>query len=118
MIRLSGSSSNMFLKIYKESIMNTANLQLEGLYAAIAGLMNALRDKNLLSQEEIDQALEGVETAMVADPGRPAQLSAAHVDAICFPARFLRLANQTSERGEALSFAQLAAEVGRSKPPR
>ncbi|AWN40121.1 hypothetical protein [Methylobacterium durans] len=98
--------------------MNTANLQLEGLYAAVAGLMNALRDKNLLSQEEIDQAFGGVEAAMVADPGRPTQLSAAHVDAICFPARFLRLANQVSARGDALSFAQLTAEVGRSKPPR
>jgi hypothetical protein len=98
--------------------MNTANLQLEGLYAAVAGLMNALRDKNVLSQAEIDHALEGVEEAIVADPGRPTQLSAAHVDAICFPARFLRLANQASARGEALSFAQLTAEVGRSKPSR
>ena len=98
--------------------MNTANLQLEGLYAAVAGLMNALRDKNVLSQGEIDQALEGVESAMTADPGRPTQLSPAHVDAVCFPARFLRLANQASARGEVLSFAQLTAEVGRSKPPR
>ena len=98
--------------------MNTANLQLEGLYATVAGLMNALRDKNVLSQEEIDHALRGVEAVMMADPGRATELSAAHVDAICFPARFLRLANQASARGEALSFTQLAAEVGRTKPSR
>ena len=98
--------------------MNTANLQLEGLYAAVASLMNALREKNVLSQAEIDRALVGAEEAIVTDPGRPTPLSAAHVDAVCFPARFLRLANQANARGEALSFAQIAAAVGRSKAPR
>jgi hypothetical protein len=112
------SFPDLSAKLYEDGVMNTANLQLEGLYAAVAGIMNALRDKNILSQEEIDHALESVETTMMADPGRPTELSAAHVDAICFPARFLRLANQASARGEPLSFTQLTAEVGRSKPSR
>src|SRR5690606_15937290 len=34
--------------------MNTANLQLEGLYAALAALMNAIRDKGVLSADEIE----------------------------------------------------------------
>ena len=100
-----------------QGVMNTAELQLEGLYAAVAGLVNALGDKDVLSQAEVDHALKDVETARVADPGRPTQLSPAHVDAIWFPARCLRLANEASARGEALSFSQLAGEVGRSKPP-
>ena len=98
--------------------MNTAELQLEGHYAAVAGLVNALRDKDVLSQAEVDHTLKDVEVGMVADPGRPTQLSAAHVDAIWLPARCLRLANQASARGEALSFSRLAVEVGRSKPAR
>jgi hypothetical protein len=113
------SSSLTYLRSFTRTFhMNTANLQLEGLYAAVAGLMNALRDKNVLTKEEIDHALDSVEATMMADPGRPTELSAAHVDAICFPARFLRLANQATSRGEPLSFAQLAAEVGRTKPSR
>lgn len=71
---------------------------------------------NLGNVGEIDHVLENVEATMMADPGRPTELSAAHVDAICFPARFLKLANQASSQGEPLSFAQLAAQVGRTKP--
>ncbi|MDB5558351.1 MAG: hypothetical protein JWQ36_1285 [Enterovirga sp.] len=96
--------------------MNTANLQLEGVYAAIAALMTALRAKNLLSEGEIDAALAGAEQSLVKDGARPAELSAANLDAIQFPLRLLRLANARAARGEDCSFAGLAAEVGRSKP--
>ena len=96
--------------------MNTANLQLEGVYAAIAALMTALRAKNLLSESEIDSALADAERCLVDDQARPVELSAANLDAIHFPLRLLRLANARSARGEDCSFTGLAAEVGRRKP--
>jgi hypothetical protein len=96
--------------------MNTANLQLEGVYVAIAALMEALRSKGLLSHKEIHQALVDAEARIAADPARPNELSPAHVDAICFPLRFLTLANNHAAEGRQFSFMQLAAEVGRTKP--
>ena len=95
--------------------MNTANLQLEGLYAALAALMTALRDKNLLSEAEIDGALAQAERSLAADPARPAEISASNIDAIRFPVRLLRVANARSAKGEDCSFTKLAAAVGRSK---
>jgi hypothetical protein len=95
--------------------MNSANLQLEGVYAAMTALMTALRDKGLLDQEEIDGALERAETALISNSRRPTELSAANVEAICFPLRYLRLANRATADGPALSFAELAARVGQSK---
>ncbi len=96
--------------------MNTANLQLEGLYAAVACLVDLLANKNVLSRTEVDRTLQELEASLAADPNRPTELSDAHLDAICFPVRLLRLANETGARGEAFSFSRLAAEVGRSKP--
>ncbi|NNM71492.1 hypothetical protein [Enterovirga aerilata] len=96
--------------------MNTANLQLEGVYAAIAALMAALRDKNLLSEGEIDAALAHAERCLAEDGARPSELSASNVEAIRFPLRLLRLANSRSARGEDCTFTRLAAEVGRRKP--
>jgi hypothetical protein len=96
--------------------MNTANLQLEGVYAVLAALVGALRDKGLLQPDEIDGLLGGVEQDLAQDPYRSNELRGANVDAICFPARFLRLALQRSSAGEPFSFAQLATLVGQTKP--
>lgn len=96
--------------------MNTANLQLEGLYAAVGALMTALRDKDVLDAEEIERVLAETEARLARDPGRPQELSAAHVDAICFPVRYLRLANRLETEGKPLSFTELARRVGREKP--
>jgi hypothetical protein len=98
--------------------MNTANLQLEGLYAAIAALMTALREKDLLTSAEIEAALAQAETRVASDPARPSELSHANLDAICFPLRFLRVANNRAAQGTDMSFSQIAAEIGRSKPDR
>jgi hypothetical protein len=38
------------------------------------------------------------------------------MDAICFPLRYLRLANESCAKGEDLTFTQLATKVGRMKP--
>jgi hypothetical protein len=95
--------------------MNTANLQLEGVYAVLAALLAAVRDKGVLNGEEIDQLLASVEATLASDPRRPAELRDANIDAICFPARFLKHALKTSSEGRAFSFAQLASEVGQIK---
>ncbi|MEF2551961.1 hypothetical protein VQ042_11420 [Aurantimonas sp. A2-1-M11] len=96
--------------------MNTANLQLEGLYVAVSALMTALRQKQVLAEGEIDDALGHAETALLSDPRRPTELSPAHADAIAFPLRYLRLANRRSANGEFPTFSELAAQVGREKP--
>ena len=96
--------------------MNPANLQLEGLYAAVAALMHALRDKGALSAQEIEAALRAAEEKITTDPARRTALSDASRDAVCFPLRFLRLANQTSSQGRQLSFSELTTLVGQTKP--
>jgi hypothetical protein len=96
--------------------MNTANLQLEGVYAVLAALFGTLRDKGVCTNQEIDQLLASVEKALASDPQRPTELRSANVDAISFPVRFLRQALEASSEGRQLSFAQLASRVGQTKP--
>jgi len=98
--------------------MNTANLQLEGVYAVLTALFSAIRDKGVLTEGEIDQLLAEVETSLAVDERRPVELRNANVDAICFPPRLLRLAMRTSTERRAFSFVQLASEVGQSKTDR
>jgi hypothetical protein len=95
--------------------MNPANLQLEGLYAAVAALMDALREKGVLSAQELETALGAAEDKITSDPARRPGLSGANREAICFPLRFLRLANQTSADGKRLSFSELTTLVGQTK---
>ena len=94
--------------------MNTANLQLEGLYVAVASILNAIRDKGVLTEQEIERALEGAEDIALRD--RASQLSPAHIDGICFPLRLLRLANKAGAQGQQPSFSELATRVGQTKP--
>ncbi|GGE11840.1 hypothetical protein GCM10011390_33700 [Aureimonas endophytica] len=96
--------------------MNTANLQLEGLYVAVAALMSALRQKEMLSEAEIDAALAAAETALATDRSRPAELSPANLEAIAFPLRYLRQANRAAAAGETPSFSELTARVARQRP--
>jgi hypothetical protein len=98
--------------------MNTANLQLEGLYATLVALFGALRDKGLFAEGEIDALLAGVEERLASDRRRPRELRDSNIDAICFPARFLRLALGETAAGADVSFAELVARVGRTKPER
>jgi hypothetical protein len=44
-------------------------------------------------------------------------ISPANRDAICFPIRFLRLANRLHAGDEAFSFSELARRVGETKEP-
>ena len=96
--------------------MNTANLQLEGVYAVLAAFFGVVRDKGVLSGEELDRLFAAVEATLATDPSRPAELREANVEAICFPARFLRHALRASSQGRAFSFVQIASRVGQMKP--
>ena len=97
--------------------MNTANLQLEGLYLAIASLTGALVAKGLLTREEVEAALTSAEQAANSDYRVADGLSAANRAAVAFPARFLRMANNGSESAETRSFSDLARMVGELDHP-
>lgn len=96
--------------------MNSANLQLEGLLLALYALLGAIKDKGLLTEQEIDEALETAEANALADPQRTAQLSPASLDGVTFPIRFLRIANTASKVPE--TFTTLTQLVGETKPER
>ena len=95
--------------------MNTANLQLEGLYLALASLNNALVEKGLLDRSEIDMAFRRAEQVALGD-NRAQQLSGAERDAVAFAPRLLALANQHAAGGFTPSFSELAKLVGETKP--
>ncbi len=95
--------------------MNTANLQLEGLYVVIATLLEAMCEKGLFQREEIEALLGRAESALRTDPDRPAEMRDANVDAICFPVRILMQSLQGDSEGRSHSFAQLALRVGQAK---
>ncbi|HWK13265.1 MAG TPA: hypothetical protein VNS02_02635 [Rhizobiaceae bacterium] len=96
--------------------MNTANLQLEGLCLAIAAINRKLVAKGLLTQDEIDAALHGAETAAMADERFAEQLSPANRDAVCFPIRILRIANSAQAEHQ-WTFTHLARTVAETKQP-
>jgi hypothetical protein len=97
--------------------MNTANLQLEGLYLVVASLNNALVKKGLLTRDEIDLALRRAEAVAIDDDRATDDLSPSNRDAIAFPARLLALANRNASDDEIPGFAELARMVGSTKTP-
>jgi uncharacterized protein YbjT (DUF2867 family) len=97
--------------------MNTANLQLEGLYLVIASLNNALVKKGMLSRDEIDLALRRAEETAIGDDRVAEDLRSSNRDAIAFPARLLALANRTASADEISTFSELARMVGSTKQP-
>ena len=96
--------------------MNTANLQLEGLYLAIASVNNALVEKGLLTRQEIGTALRQAEQVALGDY-RTEDLSGAERDAMAFGPRLLILANEQHASGKNPAFSELARLVGATKPP-
>ena len=92
--------------------MNTANLQLEGLLVAMASLHRQLVAKGVLTAEEIDHALAVCEATTTGDDRAAEELSPANRDAIAFPIRLLRIANEGTAP---LEFGALARLVGKTK---
>ncbi len=89
--------------------MNTANLQLEGLYLAFAAMNAVLVRRGLLTADDISGALS--EASAVA--GRDSHdVSAANRDAVTFPIRFLQRAIEQSRTGSLSTFSELARQVG------
>jgi len=97
--------------------MNTANLQLEGLYLVVASLNNALVKKGLLSRDEIELALRRAEATATSDDRVTEDLSPSNRDAIAFPARLLALPNRMASDDEISTFSELARMVGSTKAP-
>jgi hypothetical protein len=91
--------------------MNTANLQLEGVYAVLAALFQALVDKKVLSESELGQMLVEVERGIAADTARPAEVRSSNVEAMRFPVRFLKTALKASAQGQRPSFAEITAHI-------
>ncbi len=93
--------------------MNTANLQLGGLLMAVSSLLEAMKRKGLMTQQEIEEALDSAEATI----SGAVDLRAANIEAIHFPIRFLRVAMNAAE-GSRLSFSEIATTVGETKPSR
>ena len=96
--------------------MNVANLQLEGLLMAIASINHILVRKGVLSVEEIDKALRKAEAKETGDE-RSDGMSPSSRDAVNFPIRLLKLANQCQPEADMPSFSELARMVGKLKEP-
>lgn len=95
--------------------MNVSNLQLQGLYLAIAAINNALAAKGLLSRKEIDLALQRAEQTALGDDRLAEDMTPANRDAVAFPARLLRLANNSASATDIPPFSELARMVGQTK---
>lgn len=94
--------------------MNIANLQLQGLYLAVAAVNNALVEKGVLSREAVDQALRRAEQSALGDY-RTEELGGPERDALAFAPRFLALANNSAAEGHTPGFTELARLVGQTK---
>ena len=95
--------------------MNTANLQLEGMLLALYALLDAIKRKGLLDEQEIEEALKQAEMTAVAEVGDRAEISKSNGEAICFPIRFLRKANEMAAGLE--DFATITQLVAETKQP-
>ena len=95
--------------------MNTANLQLEGLLMAIAAINQVLVAKGVLATEEIDRALAAAEQTALGDDRVNEDMSPANRDAVVFPFRLLRIANNTAGERDVSPFAELTRMVGETK---
>jgi hypothetical protein len=93
--------------------MNTANLQLQGVLAVLSSLLQALERKGGLTRGEIDAALARAETDAAEGARHHEGLTDAHIDAVRFPARYLRQALIGAAGSQ--SFADVANAVGQRK---
>ena len=92
--------------------MKVANLQLEGLYLAVASLNDLLVKKGVITRDEVDLALRRAEQTALGDY-RVEDLGPAERDAVAFAPRLLAAANASAVDGP--NFSELARHVGETK---
>jgi hypothetical protein len=95
--------------------MNTANLQLEGLYIAFASILNTLVEKGLLSREEINVAMQRAEQTVVGDIRVTEDLSPANRDAISLSGKANRIGQQHGLRGRSAALFGTCENGGRDQ---
>lgn len=91
--------------------MNVANLQLEGLLMAVAAVNRLLVQKGIVSMRDIEAALHDTEASEI----RADEIPPANREAIAFPIRLLKLANQCQPEAGMPSFSALTRMVGQMK---
>lgn len=94
--------------------MDVANLQLEGLYLAVAAVNNLLVEKGILTREEVHGALQHAEESARLDWDQR-DLSASQQDATVFATRLLQVANNSGADDYTPPFSELARTVGLTK---
>lgn len=95
--------------------MNTANLQLEGLLLALSAVVGVMRRNGMVEDGELEEALSEAEAVALHDKGRAGGVSAANVEAVLFPIRYLRAASKGLPGDAVLPFSSIATRVGQSK---
>lgn len=95
--------------------MNVANLQLQGLYLAVASINNALVAKGVLSRDEVDTALRRAEQVALGDERIFEDMNPSSRDAVAFASRFLAAANNSASENGVAPFSELARLVGQTK---
>lgn len=95
--------------------MHAANLQLEGLLMAVAGINQALVAKGVLTTEEVDRSLAVTEQTILGEDRLVEGMSPANRDAVAFPIRLLRMANNMAGEKDVPPFGELARMVGETK---
>lgn len=95
--------------------MNTANLQLEGVYIVLVALLEALMAKGQFKRNELVSILGQAERWIASDPSRPSEIRDSNMEAIAFPARFLKTALKASADGRTPSFAEIVALIKQNR---
>ena len=96
--------------------MNTANLQLEGLYLALVALNETLISRGVLTRGEVAAAIARAEALAEGSYRAEEDLRPAERDAVAFAPRLLLMALEAYEAGETPDFTTLARRVGARKP--
>lgn len=95
--------------------MNVANLQIEGLMMAVASLNQMLVQKGVATVAEIDTALHKAEASLTSEDHLAEDMKPVQRDAVVFPIRLLRLANNSQDSSDVIPFSELARMVGETK---
>lgn len=78
--------------------MNVANLEIEGLLMVLAPINNMLVHKSVLSIDDIELALHEAEASLTREERSHQELTLAQREAVCFPIRLPRMANNAPPR--------------------